>query len=253
MAAVAPRRAAGDDSEMKPARPDLLPDRELSREDMRTLQLAIRDKAIYSRATQLDEKPLTIAGIDQAFGDDTVTSAVVVWRDGDVLAEVTETVPLEFPYIPGYLAFREGGPIVAALRSVTVNPDVLLIDGNGRIHPRHAGLATHVGVVMDMPAVGVAKSLLCGILADSPDRPLSTGTQLPIYDEETGSTIIGYALQTKQWDSPDRWINPVYVSPGHYVDADTAVAVVEQSLDGYKIPEPIRLADRVAAESTGTR
>ena len=237
---------------MDPARPELLPDRPLSNERMRELQLEVRDRAAFHAPTEGVEAPKTFAGIDQAFADDTVTSAVVIWREGTILEEVTETLPLTFPYIPGYLAFREGGPIVRALQSLSYEPDVLLIDGNGRIHPREAGLATHVGVVMDVPAIGVAKSLLCGVLEDPPERPFPAGTQIPIFDEESHSSIIGYALQTKQWDSPNRYINPCYVSPGHRMDAASAVTIIQQTLAGYKLPEPIRLADKLAAESTGT-
>jgi Endonuclease V (EC 3.1.21.-) len=123
-----------------------------------------------------------------------------------------------------------------------------VIDGSGRLHYRQAGLATHVGVALDTPAVGVAKSLLCGTLDAAPDgRP--AGWRTPIRaDAEVDApdgTVIGEALQTRQYDSRPV-INPVYVSPGHRVSVGTATELVERLCDGYKLPAPTRRADSYA-------
>lgn len=217
---------------------------------MREIQATVRDRAIFQEADPINADSLSIAGIDQAFRDDEATSAVVVWEDDTVIERTAATVELQFPYVPGLLAFREAPSIVAALRTLTVEPDVLLFDGNGRIHPGEAGIATHVGVVMDVPAIGVAKGLLCGKLVDPPPRPFPEGTRVPIRQD---GILLGYAVQTRQWDRPNQSINPVYVSAGHRADAETAVEVVLASTRGYKLPEPIRLADREAARRTATR
>jgi deoxyribonuclease V len=156
--------------------------------------------------------------------------------------------PLTIPYIPGLLAFREGGPILDAFAELSVEPDLAVLDGSGRIHFREAGIATHVGVMLDLPSVGVAKRLLCGAPdEDTENRP--AGWRTPIradhrVETEPG-TVIGYAYQSRQWDD-SRSINPLYVSPGHRVSAETTVELVEALCGGYKLPEPTRLADAYA-------
>jgi len=200
---------------------------------------------------QTIEDPPLVAGIDQAFLDDRAISAVVVLQGGEVVERTHAVTDLSIPYIPGLLAFREGGPIVAALETLDSDPDLLCVDGSGRIHYRQAGLATHIGVVFDTPSVGVAKNLLCGSPQESAEgRP--TGWRTPIAADDAvdcaNGTVIGYAYQSRQYDSPSRHINPLYVSPGHRVAADTAVEIVAACGGGYKLPEPTRLADSDAAE-----
>lgn len=190
-----------------------------------------------------------VVGVDQAFADERAVSAAVAIRDGVVIERVHATAPLAIDYIPGLLAFREGEAVLRAIERLPVAPDLVLVDGSGRIHYREAGLATHVGVALDLPAVGVAKSLLCGTPASSVDG-LPSGARVPI--EADGSmetpdgTVVGYACQTRQYDTPDRHVNPLYVSPGHRVGAETAADVVERCCTGYKLPEPVRRADRYA-------
>ena len=196
--------------------------------------------------------PPIVAGVDQAFLDDRAISAVVLLQEGAVVGWASAVSEPPIPYVPGLLAFREGGPIVDALSQLIVEPDLLVFDGSGRIHFREAGLATHVGVVFDCPAVGVAKSLLCG----TPDEPTdgrpegwSTPIRVGVDDDVTASdgTVIGYAYQSRQYDGEPR-INPLYVSPGHRVSAETARELVAALSAGYKLPEPTRIADRLADE-----
>lgn len=269
---------------MEIPRPEFVPDAGLSREEMEAQQTAIAETAVFSDAfgfepgdledwswESLDEtvgegalgeevnteqgahSPL-VAGVDQAFGEGTVTSAAVVFRDGAVVERVHATTATEIPYIPGLLAFREGGPMLAAFEQLETEPDLVLVDGSGRLHYREAGLATHLGVTLDCPTVGVAKSLLCGEPADSLAEPLAAGTRIPIEaDGEVSApdgTVIGYALQTRQFESGDRHVNPLYVSPGHRVSASTAADVVEALVDRYKHPEPIRRADSYVGRLT---
>jgi deoxyribonuclease V len=156
--------------------------------------------------------------------------------------------PLEIPYIPGLLAFREGGPILAAFENLTVEPDLAVFDGSGRIHFRQAGIATHVGVLLDLPSVGVAKNLLCGEPTESTDdRPEGWSTPILADDsvEAPDGTVLGHAYQSRQWDRSQS-INPLVISPGHRVSAETTLELVEGFCAGYKLPEPTRLADGVA-------
>lgn len=238
---------------MEPVRADLVPDASLTRERMRELQVEVATAARFQDDAALDpaSDDCLVAGIDQAFLDDRAVSAVVV-RRGDRTVERAHAVePLSVPYVPGYLSFREGGSIIGALRALSVEPDVLLFDGSGRIHFRQAGLATHLGVVFDTPSIGVAKRLLCGRPRGSLEG-LPTGETVAIeadadVDAPDG-TVIGFAVQTRQFDGPDRYVNPVYVSPGHRASAETAAGTALTLTAGYKLPEPIRLADAHAAE-----
>ncbi len=239
---------------MEPVRPELVPDGSLSRERMRALQAEVAQAAVFTDDPPLDPTAvdeLRVAGIDQAFIDDRAVSAVVVRQGGEPLERVHAVEPLEVPYIPGYLSFREGGPIVAALGAVESDPDLLLFDGSGRIHYRQAGLATHLGVVFDVPAIGVAKALLCGSPEGSLEA-LETGRTVRIIADEDvdapAGTLLGHAVQTRQFADAGRYVNPVYVSPGHRTGADRAAELALACCAGYKLPEPIRLADRYAAE-----
>ena len=191
-----------------------------------------------------------VAGVDQAFLDDSAISAVVCLRGGEVIERAHAVSELAVPYIPGLLSFREGGPIVDALVELDTEPDLLFFDGSGRIHFRQAGLATHMGVIFDCPSVGIAKSLLCGRPRESVDgRP--EGWRTPILSDSDvdapDGRVIGYAYQSRQYPS-SRKINPLYVSPGHRVSAETAVDLVSNCCAGYKLPEPTRLADAYADE-----
>ena len=158
--------------------------------------------------------------------------------------------PLSIPYIPGLLAFREGGPILDAFESLSVEPDLAVFYGSGRIHFREAGIATHMGVVLDLPSVGVAKRLLCGTpQGDLDGRPAGWRTPIRADDrvETEPGTVLGYAYQSRQW-ADSRSINPLYVSPGHRVSAETTVELVAAFCGEYKLPEPTRLADAYADE-----
>jgi deoxyribonuclease V len=234
---------------MEPARPEFVPDPTRSREEMEAIQREIAAVARFADDPPLDPATLgdrVVAGVDQAFLEDRAVSAIVALRGGEVIERAGAVSPLSIPYVPGLLSFREGGPIVDAARNLDCEPDRLLFDGSGRIHFRQAGLATHMGVVLDTPSVGVAKGLLCGTPRNSIEE-LPEGGRVAIEAdgdvEAPAGTTLGYALQTRQYDSGDRHVNPVYVSPGHRVGVDSAADHVEALCAGYKLPEPIRLAD----------
>jgi len=271
--------AAAARSEMAVVRPEFVPDPSLSREEMESRQHEIAEAAVFEddvgfdpaavcaggdgrdtapAQTRLDAggAPL-VAGVDQAFRDGEAVSAVVVTRGGEVVERAHAVEPVEIPYVPGLLSFREGGAILSALAALPCEPDLLLVDGSGRIHFREAGLATHVGVTVDVPAVGVAKSLLCGRPREPLEEPLPEGARVAIEADgdvtAPDGTVVGYAVQTRQFESDDRHVNPLYVSPGHRVSAETAADAVARCAAGYKLPEPTRLADSDAGDLASGR
>ncbi len=135
-----------------------------------------------------------------------------------------------FPYVPGYLAFREVPALVQAWDQMPLKPDVLVVDGHGIAHPRRMGIASHFGVVTGQASMGCAKKLLCGSFEEPlPDR----GAYSPISDK---GELIGYAFRSKAKTAP------VYVSPGHLLGAGNSLEIVHHCLGKYRIPEPTRLA-----------
>lgn len=256
---------------MQVVRPEYLPDASLDRDAMEAMQTALAGDAVFVDDGAPDPDDVwvrdgvdgvgnydpdggpVIVGVDQAFRETDAVSAAVAVQDGRIVEQADGSATLDFPYIPGLLSFREAPAIVDALESLQTPADVLVLDGNGRIHFRQAGIATHVGVLFDIPAIGVAKNLLCGQPQHSLDDPLDEGVRVPIeanrrVDTESG-TVIGYAYQSRQYPNPvKRHVNPIYVSPGHRVGPETAVDIVAATCAGYKLPEPTRLADQWADE-----
>ena len=240
---------------MEVVRERFRPDGSLSREEMEAMQRNIAAAATFADDADFDPPDVwsgeaVVAGVDQAFLEKRAVSAVVALRGGEVIARASAVTPPSIPYVPGLLSFREGEPILAALESLEVDPDVLVLDGSGRIHFREAGLATHVGVCFDVPAVGVAKNLLCGRPRDPVDA-LSEGARIPIEADDSMTApddeVVGHAYQSRQYPNSTT-VNPLYVSPGHRLSAATAVDVVEASGGEYKLPRPTRLADQFADE-----
>lgn len=163
--------------------------------------------------------------------------AVVVLRYPELT--VAEVVTVEravtFPYVPGILSFREAPIILAALEKLTITPDLLLVDGQGLAHPRRLGLASHLGLLLDMPAIGCAKSRLIGSHAPVASE---AGSWTELTDE---GEVVGAALRTKDG------VKPLYISIGHKIDLETAVSWVLACCKGYRLPEPTRLAHLAAS------
>lgn len=175
-----------------------------------------------------------IAGCDLAYDLDegACHGAVVVAKDygATVVAEVGVTRPVPFPYVPGLLSFREVPVLLAAFEALPVVPDVVVCDGQGIAHPRRFGLACHLGLWLDRPTVGCAKSWLVGA-HEIPNK--SRGCTPLVHDgTEVGAVVRRIA-----------GVNPLYVSPGHRIDVAGAVAVVLAGAGDYRIPEPLRRAD----------
>ena len=182
-----------------------------------------------------------IAGLDGAFSRDGTQciAGVVLWdlAEQRVVEQHTAQRRLEFPYIPGLLSFREIPAWVAALRQLDHPPDVLMCDGQGLAHPRRFGIASHLGVLCCLPAIGCAKSRLVGTHQEPPARQ---GGRTPLLD---GEEVIGTVLRTKDG------VRPLFISLGHLIDLATAEALVLACARKYRLPEPTRLADRLVAEA----
>lgn len=198
------------------------------------IQRDVRER-VTSHGIRLDQVH-TVAGIDAAYKD-VARAAVVVLSVPElrVLESATAELPAAFPYVPGLLSFREAPSVIAALDRLTVRPDVLMFDGQGIAHPRRAGLATHLGVYLDMPAVGCAKSRLTGSYEAPGPNP---GDRSPLMDH---GELIGMVVRTKPRT------NPLFVSVGNQIDLETAVALVLACVRGYRLPEPTRLAHNLAS------
>ncbi|MFB0545666.1 MAG: deoxyribonuclease V [Anaerolineae bacterium] len=178
----------------------------------------------------------TVAGIDVSIGGDIARAAVVVldYPQLTPLDQNLAELPVAFPYIPGLLAFREAPAILAALEGLSTEPDLFIFDGQGLAHPRRLGIATHVGIIIDKPAIGCAKSRLCG---SHREPAMEVGSRAYLYD---GNEIIGAAVRTRTA------VKPVYVSIGHKIDLETAINYILGCCRGYRLPETTRYAHRVA-------
>jgi deoxyribonuclease V len=176
----------------------------------------------------------TIAGADISFNkfSETVYAGIVVLSLPEL--RVIETAGVrsvaKFPYIPGLLSFREAPSLLEAWEKLKTKPDVLTLDGQGIAHPRRCGIACHVGVLLDWPTVGCAKSILVGRYGD---LGLEAGSRAPLVDK---GEQVGVALRTKNK------VSPVFVSPGHLIDLDSAVDLVLRSITKYRLPETTRQA-----------
>jgi deoxyribonuclease V len=165
---------------------------------------------------------------------------VVTYRFPEIeeLERAYAVLPLKFPYVPGLLSFREIPVLLEALAKLERQPDLLFCDAHGYAHPRRLGLASHLGVVLDRPSIGCAKSILIGRHAALPAK---AGSWVPLLDEAGGERI-GAALRTRSS------VKPVYVSQGHRIGLETAVGLALAVTDGFRIPRPTRDADRFAGE-----
>ncbi len=182
-----------------------------------------------------------IGGVDVAYKGNTGYAALSLWKEGEMLRVHGAEREIHIPYVPTYLAYRELPPLLEVLKIADPKPDAIIVDGNGRLHPLQVGLASHLGVLGDIPTIGVAKSLLVGEQEFSVDRkdPLSP----VIFDGDK----VGYAFL-----SSNRAKNPIYISPGHRVSHRTALEVVKPFCR-YKIPDPIRVSHREATKRRDKR
>jgi deoxyribonuclease V len=187
----------------------------------------------------------TIAGVDAGYEDDPsageghvlARAAIVVLAFPSLrpLDYTIARVPTTFPYIPGFLSFREAPAVLAALDQLRVRPDLLICDGQGIAHPRRLGIASHIGVLTNFPSIGCAKSLLVGRHGPVPDE---RGAHVPLTHK--GETI-GAVLRTRPG------VKPLYISPGHRISLDSALRFVMSCTTKYRLPETTRAADGLAS------
>jgi len=199
------------------------------------IQMGLADRV--SRISEVNN-PRLIAGVDISVskGEEMATAAVVIVNYPQLTLMEAQIVrgKLEFPYVPGLLSFREAPLTLAVCEKLVLTPDLILVDGQGIAHPRRMGLAAHLGLSLNVPTIGCAKSRLCGSHDSPRDEP---GSYSEIIDN---GEVIGAALRTRLG------VKPVYVSIGHKIDLQTAVYWVLECCRGYRLPEPTRLAHLAA-------
>ena len=191
-----------------------------------------RKLAALVRPLPLHGRPRTLAGVDVSVLRGEVQAAVVVLDFGslELVAEARWRGPAAFPYVPGLLSFREIPAVLRALELLDALPDLIMADAHGVAHPRRMGMAAHLGVLLDTPVVGVAKSKLLGAYAPPAD---TAGAQTPLYD---GLEQIGVVLRTRAG------VKPLFVSVGPRITMPEAVEVVLATQTHYRMPEPTRRA-----------
>ncbi|WP_306535499.1 deoxyribonuclease V [Geobacter sp.] len=192
------------------------------------------------RLVPLRGEPATVAGVDAAFtADGRIVAAVALFAFPSLaLIETAHAVmTVDFPYVPGYLSFREAPALMAALGKLPRLPDLLIVDGQGIAHPRRLGIASFLGVILGVPAIGSAKSRLVGEYGEpAPER----GAWSPLVDR--GETV-GAVLRTRSR------VRPLFVSPGHLITLPEAIDLILRCAVRYRLPEPQRAADALAGEA----
>jgi deoxyribonuclease V len=191
------------------------------------------------RFTRIQREPRIVAGLDCAFSKDERTifavAVVISLPDFEVIETAAAVRKVEFPYIPGLLSFREAPACIAAIEKLKATPDVFIIDGQGFAHPRRFGIASHIGILVNKPTVGCAKSRLTGDFDEPGRRKVSFS---PLTD---GDEIIGAVLRTRTD------VKPVFVSVGHKCTLRDAIRIVLKCTTRYRLPEPSRLAHQLVS------
>jgi len=206
-------------------------DAAFSVEKAHAMQLRLSEQVI--RKDMVPNVTRYAAGVDTAYSADTSIGAAVVldYKRLTVVESTSARIKTRFPYIPTLLSFREIPPTMAAIKKLKTQPDVFLVDGQGIAHPYRLGFASHLGLMLDKPTIGVAKSLLCGTVGS-----FSSEGWAPIVDN---NEVVGAAVARNRE-------KPTYVSIGHMVSLKRAIQIVKHCTRTHRIPEPIRLAHMVA-------
>ncbi len=207
--------------------------------DMTLEEARAQQTALRSRVSLVDGfgEIKTIAGLDLSYSEERSEGYAVVvvlsFPGLEILETRYATATPRMPYIPGLLSFRESPVALEAFKQLEIVPDLLFTDGQGLAHPRGFGIACHLGIILDIPSVGVAKTFLYGVYDKT--QTLAPGESTPLRDK-SGKEVIGAVVQTKLRT------NPLYVSPGHKVSVDSATRLVLECVRGYRLPEPTRQA-----------
>ena len=206
-------------------------------------EIQLKMASLVSRTNELTG-PRFIAGVDisvdRARGMGRGAVVVLSYPELEVAEVQTVEDNINFPYVPGLLSFREAPITLAACEKLEITPDLVLVDGQGIAHPRRLGLASHLGLFLDKPTIGCAKSRLCGSHFEPANE---AGSHAELLDNDE---VIGAALRTKAG------VNPIYVSIGHKVDLESAIYWAMQCCRGYRLPEPTRLAHLAAGGNLKT-
>ncbi len=204
-------------------------------EEARAVQARLA-RQVLGRTTFSPADLRTVAGVDVGFQGKRARAAIVVlsFPQLNLVEWALSETPVSFPYVPGLLAFREAPAVLKALEMLRVWPDLFIFDAHGLAHPRRLGLAAHIGVILDCPSIGCAKSRLCGRSAEPGE---AAGDWAPL---QVGEETIGAVLRTATGKKP------VYVSIGHRIDLPTAVDLVRACTRGHRLPETTRHAHRLA-------
>jgi deoxyribonuclease V len=208
---------------------------DLNQQEALQLQRQLAGQVIQTPGIKIQDIK-TVAGIDTHYHQGNAIAAVVTLRltGLKLLEQVSAVLPVKFPYIPGLLSFREGSVVLNAIKKLSSPPDALIFDGQGSAHPRRFGLACHLGLIMDMPSIGCAKTCLSGSYKE-PD--LAKGSYSYLRD---GKEIIGAVVRTRAE------VKPLFVSVGHRINLEDCIQVVLKCCRRYRLPEPIRAAHQLA-------
>lgn len=184
----------------------------------------------------LKKIPELIAGVDASFTDDKVIAIATLYEYQGLkhMQDAFFIEEIRFPYVPGMLSFREGHAIVEAIKRLAARPDVILFDGQGIAHPKGIGIASHIGVILDIPTIGCAKSRLVG---EFKEPGAKKGSRTYLYYK---GMKVGTVLRTRSS------VRPIFVSPGHMIDIDSSIKIVMRCVSQYRIPEPLRRADNLS-------
>jgi deoxyribonuclease V len=198
--------------------------------EAKAVQNSLKDRV---KITPLRRSPAVIAGVDAAFLDDKVICVACLYAYPEItpFEDACAVTEITFPYIPGFLSFREGPAIIEALKKLTIKPHVILFDGQGIAHPHKMGIASHIGVILDIPTIGCAKSRLVGEYKQPGTKKGNTSSL------KYQGNLVGAVVRTR--DN----VKPVFVSPGHRIDVKASVEIILKCVRIYRIPEPLRRAD----------
>ncbi len=217
---------------------------DVSKEEALEIQRMLVKRLKLSPDFDVDEIRL-VAGIDVSFLGEQSLAAIVVtsFPELDIVEQEVATVKINFPYIPGLLAFREAPSIIECAKRIKSEPDILLVDGQGIAHPRRFGIACHIGLLLDKPSIGCAKSWLLGEKQGYPPLPPIPNEQGGVAYLSDGKDVVAIALRSAEGKPP------IFISPGHRIDLETALKIIKGTIkDGQRLPAPLLFAHNLATE-----
>jgi deoxyribonuclease V len=184
-----------------------------------------------------------VAGVDMAINEENemARAAVVLlsYPDMDIVERHIYEEPIRMPYVPGLLSFREAPSVLGAIEQLRQRPDLVMVDGQGIAHPRRIGIGAHLGLWLNIPTIGCAKSILIGHY-DKEALNEEAGSWVPLIDKKE---VIGAVVRTRTR------VNPMIISPGHLISLETSIRYVLACSKGYRLPEPTRQADKLSKDN----